>query len=260
LLYDAYWLRQASDVTRPRGPRNNHRTRDSVSHYPLVGFTRLQGLDTHRHRLGTGASLGFFPFSAIITRRDNQDSTPDCSPSTGFLNLSTGQRPQRLASLFHPAGTPRVWAFRVSHRTVCRSFTTCPLPRRYLPYMASFQDSPAAPDRETREALPPSDHGHHLDPHRLATIGFHLGLRPASEQQPDSTRLLRHTVSPAPRDSTSLGLLSFRVSLSDDPGVERLPFLGFEPLQGFSVIEDGLPREAESLPSWNFCLLTCTSS
>jgi hypothetical protein len=44
LRYDAHWLRQASDVRHPRGPRHNHRTEVCTSIlYPLRGFSRLQG-------------------------------------------------------------------------------------------------------------------------------------------------------------------------------------------------------------------------
>lgn len=56
---------------------------------------------------------GSFPHSALIVERDSQISRLQRSPSTGFLNLTTGHiRSAQLAGLFHPACTPRVPTFR----------------------------------------------------------------------------------------------------------------------------------------------------
>jgi hypothetical protein len=63
---------------------------------------------TPLHRLGTGAFLGLRPFSAIIVRRAAQGSTPVASRPQVFATSRQDRRPQRLAGLFHPAGTPRV--------------------------------------------------------------------------------------------------------------------------------------------------------
>jgi hypothetical protein len=48
------------------------------------------------------------PFSAIIVRRAAQGSTPVASRPQVFATSRQDRRPQRLAGLFHPAGTPRV--------------------------------------------------------------------------------------------------------------------------------------------------------
>jgi hypothetical protein len=61
------------------------------------------------HRLGTGTFLGFAPFSAITVRRARWDSTPTAPRSQVFTTSQQELRPQQLAGLFHPAGTPRVW-------------------------------------------------------------------------------------------------------------------------------------------------------
>lgn len=93
-------------------------TYEALTQPPNFGF-RLRPLSSSRlrstarfciplHRLGAGAFLGLVPFSAIIVRRAEQASTPVASRPQVFATSRQDRRPQRLAGLFHPAGTPRV--------------------------------------------------------------------------------------------------------------------------------------------------------
>jgi hypothetical protein len=79
----------------------------------------------HPYPLEGGISFGFLPFSAVIIRRDGQDSTPTRVPPPGFRNLLARRRPRRCADLFHPAGTPRVGGLQ--------SLTASRSPNRFLP-------------------------------------------------------------------------------------------------------------------------------
>jgi len=82
-------------------------------HHPLTGFGRLQGFSqTPTPADITGASSGFVPFSAVIVRRDTHGSTRAAPRPQVFATSRQRRRPQRLAGLFHPAGTRRVWVFR----------------------------------------------------------------------------------------------------------------------------------------------------
>jgi len=101
--------------------------KSSFRFHPLSSF-ELQPASrfaARPHPPEKGISFGFFPSSAIIIRRDSQVSTPNCIPPAGFYNLLTGKRPQRLAGLFHPAGTPRVLGLQ--------SFTAYRSPDSFLP-------------------------------------------------------------------------------------------------------------------------------
>jgi hypothetical protein len=60
-----------------------------------------------------------------------------------------------------------------------------------------------------------------------------LGFGRPRNVDPGSMRLIRHTVSPAPRDCTSHGLPSFRVSLPGDPGASAFPSWGSAPSRFF---------------------------
>lgn len=66
--YDAYWLRQASNVTHPRGPRHDNRkiTFSAILHYPLLGFGRLQGIQNTLFRFGAPESPRVSPLSAPL--------------------------------------------------------------------------------------------------------------------------------------------------------------------------------------------------
>jgi hypothetical protein len=135
LRYDAHWLRQASDVQHPRGHRHNHRT--EVVHFCPLSSSRLQPTtrsSMHFHRFGTDAFSGFFPFSAIIARRDQQGSSPAALRPQVFTTSRQNIRRERLAGLFHPAGTPRVMAFRVlpQHRSCTVSGHFAPAPSSVL--------------------------------------------------------------------------------------------------------------------------------
>jgi hypothetical protein len=112
--YDAYRLRRAPGVHRPRGPRNSRPmtriTRPTTSSYELqLGFKAFR---TPTPGQGPGASQGFCPHSATIGRRDRQASDPAAPRSQVFATSQRVRRRYRLAGLFHPAGTSRVSAFR----------------------------------------------------------------------------------------------------------------------------------------------------
>ena len=80
-------------------------------------FVRLQGFSLTVHRLDSGVFVGFCPFSAIIARRDRDDSSRLAIRPQVFSTSRQIYRPQQLAGLFHPAGTRRVLVFRVFHLT-----------------------------------------------------------------------------------------------------------------------------------------------
>jgi len=83
-------------------------------HHPLSDFSRLQGFSQTPTPVGTTrVSPGLVPFSAIIVRRDKHSSTRIAPRPQVFATSRQRRRPQRLAGLFHPAGTPRVLTFRV---------------------------------------------------------------------------------------------------------------------------------------------------
>jgi hypothetical protein len=90
--YDAHWLRQASSVSTPSRPSQ----RPPDNGYPLSYPSSFRLQSTTRHVLplspgwDPGTSLGFCPFSAIITGRDKRDFRPRSSPLTGFHNLTAG--------------------------------------------------------------------------------------------------------------------------------------------------------------------------
>jgi hypothetical protein len=120
--------------------------KSSFRFHPLSSFV-LQPASrfaAYPYPLERGISFGFFPFSAIIIRRDGQVSTPTRIPPPGFRNLLTEKRPRRLAGLFHPAGTPRVPGLQsfTAHRSpdsflpVC----SCIVPR---PFMGSIRRTQA---------------------------------------------------------------------------------------------------------------------
>jgi hypothetical protein len=64
--YDAHWLRQASDVHRPRGLRYDRLTA-SVTRPPdpLLGFGSATGYSAHPYREGTRRLPGFLPFQRL---------------------------------------------------------------------------------------------------------------------------------------------------------------------------------------------------
>jgi len=126
--YDAHRLRQASDVsyvlealTRPPNVGLRFRLPSSCELQPASRFA------ARPYPSEGGISFGLIPFSAVIVRRDGQNSTPIRVPPTGFHTLLTRNRPQRRAGLFHPAGTPRVVGLQ--------SLTANRSPDRFLPAM-----------------------------------------------------------------------------------------------------------------------------
>jgi hypothetical protein len=149
LRYDAHWLRQASGVHHhPRGPPHNHRT----SAYAICSLSSCRLRSTPRyctplHRLGTGAFLGLLPFSAFIARHAEQGSIPAASRPQVFSTSRQERRPQRLAGLFHPAGTPRVTVSRglnLIDRVLFPVPGSCAV---ILTFMASFRALGANPAR-----------------------------------------------------------------------------------------------------------------
>jgi len=93
--YDAHRLRQASGVsyalealTRPPNVGLRFRPLSSCELQPASRFA------ARPYPSEGGISIGLVPFSAVITRRDGQDSTPTRVPPTGFRNLLARKRPQ----------------------------------------------------------------------------------------------------------------------------------------------------------------------
>ena len=84
-----------------------------ISTILFQAFVRLQGFSLTSHRLDSGVFSGFFPFSAIIARRDRDDSNRLAVRPQVFSTSRQTFRQQQPAGLFRPAGTRRVLAFRV---------------------------------------------------------------------------------------------------------------------------------------------------
>lgn len=138
-------------------------THEALTQPPNFGF-RFRPLSSCRlrstarfciplHRLGTGAFLGFVPFSAIIARRAEQASRPAAPRPQVFTTSRQRRRPRQLAGLFHPAGTPRV--------AVCKGLDLIdrvlfPVPGSsavILSFMVSFRVRRAVPDRPAAAPL-----------------------------------------------------------------------------------------------------------
>jgi hypothetical protein len=115
--YDAHWLRQAYrcfNILEAFTTTTGYLDIIPDTHHPLPDFGRLQGFSQIPLPLGTsGVFPGLVPFSAIIVRRDKHGSTHIAPRPQVFATSRQRRRPQRLAGLFHPAGTPRVLIFRV---------------------------------------------------------------------------------------------------------------------------------------------------
>lgn len=190
---------------RPRGP---YTTTKRLGHNRIPSSCRLRPTSRHHpfpHCLGSSASLGLVPFSAIIIRRDTQPSNSVCSPSTGFRNLSTGLRPRRLVGLFHPTGTPRVGPSEVTSRLIgCRSRHPRLL-HRYAPFMVSFRMKRAVPTTWPPRSYPVTTRFSRplVALQRPASI---LGFGRPWSFAPSRARFVQQQVSPCSCDSTSLGL------------------------------------------------------
>jgi len=148
-------------------------------HHPLSSFGRLQGFSQIPTPAdNTGASSGSIPFSAMIVRRDKHASTRAAPRPQVFATSRQRRRPQRLAGLFHPAGTRRVLVFRVSPTIDRELFPVHPAPS-LLPTLHGFlpveTDACLASDRSgvtlMRSWFPQA-------PCPASGTGFHLGLRP----------------------------------------------------------------------------------
>lgn len=100
---------------RPRGPRTDCQSgSDPQTNYPLLSFSRLQGLAMRFTGQDPGTALVLFPLSANTARRDNQNLPVLTLPAPRFsqpLSRSPIVAIQ-LVGLFHPTGTRRVTAFR----------------------------------------------------------------------------------------------------------------------------------------------------
>jgi hypothetical protein len=236
-------------------------TYEALTQPPNFGF-RLRPLSSSRlrstarfciplHRLGAGAFLGLVPFSAIIVRRAEQASTPVASRPQVFATSRQDRRPQRLAGLFHPAGTPRVSVCR-GHDLIDRVLS--PVPGScvvVLFFMGSFRGRgrfPAAGRRATtRMATSP-----HPAPGRLATAGAHLELESTLERcsragLPHLAERFHPPDASAPLLTVSPSGLSSVASL----GVAALPPSGLRPPWGSSLTTDG--SSANGVPSlWEF--------
>lgn len=100
----------------PRGRYNHHQIsgRFRISTILLRASANFKVSHRYPHRWDiTGASPGLVPFSAFIVRRDKHNSNCAAPRPRVFATSRQRRRPQRLAGLFRPAGTPRVLTFRV---------------------------------------------------------------------------------------------------------------------------------------------------
>jgi hypothetical protein len=204
--------------------------------------------------------LGFAPFSATITRRDRQASTLTSNPSTGFRNLSTGHArsdsrvystPQALLG----SGPSEYYIGPIADRLqpACSHAVTHPT---WFPSWGCLQLPAAGPAGPYPLRIS-------ITTWTLAALRQPapiLGFGRPRNLAPDPMRLRRHPVSPGRRDGTSPGLLSFRVSLTGDPGCYTAPSWGSTPPGFFCHRRWHFHMNTEGRPSWNFCLLTWTSS
>jgi len=134
---------------------DNLTTTCAIVIYSLIGFSRLQGfLLALLPGWEPGYSLGFFPFSAINTWTRRTRFHTCRSPLIGFHNLPAGPTPSSIAGLFHPAGTPRVNAFKASHWYDLRSSseTECSFAVT-SPFMDSFHALISIPAYSHRRGL-----------------------------------------------------------------------------------------------------------
>jgi hypothetical protein len=86
--YDAHRLRQASDVSTPSRPST--RPPDIGLRFCPLSSCELQPAPrfaAHPYPSEGGISFGFFPFSAVTTRRDGRASNLTRVPPPGFHNL-----------------------------------------------------------------------------------------------------------------------------------------------------------------------------
>jgi len=192
-------------LSSPSRPSHSHQTTGSQS---FPSSSRLRPTSRYypfQHRLGSGASLGFSPFQRHHHPTGQTEFHSRSLPPTGFRNLTAGLRPQRLAGLFHPAGTPRVRPSEVDSRPIGARSRTPRLLRRYPPFMDSFRGTgtvpTARPPRHYPVAAPTPRPLVALQ--RPASI---LGLSRPWSFGPDRERLVHRWVSPQRRDGTSLGL------------------------------------------------------
>jgi hypothetical protein len=179
------------------------RRRELSSTILFRASAELQGLLHTRYRLGTGATLGLFPYSATIVRRVEPTSTSARTPPTGFLNLPAGTTPATTRGFVPPHRHFEGSAFR--GMTPDRSgFVSDPgLLRRYLPFMGFFHHLPAVPTARPARCYP-FPIWFMTAPACLETGGSHLGLRPTLEfcsrsgalrSTPGFTQLLRSHLS-----------------------------------------------------------------
>lgn len=180
--------------------------------------------------MGTGAFLGLLPFSAIIARRATQASRPAASHPQVFATSRQERRPQQLAGLFHPAGTPRV---SVSRGQNLIDRVLFPVPGSYaviLSFMVSFHASRAVPDRLTAAPLR-WRRSHDAQPLVVyETTGYHPGLGPTLKRYsrpglPHLARGFHPTGASAPLVTLSPSGFSSPAALGD----EALPLSGLLP-------------------------------
>jgi hypothetical protein len=88
------------------------RRRELSSPVLFRASAELQGMLHARYRLGTGATIGLFPYSAIIVRRVRPTSTSTRTPPTGFHNLPARTTPATTRGFIPPHRHSEGSAFR----------------------------------------------------------------------------------------------------------------------------------------------------
>jgi len=183
-----------------------------------------------------------------------------CALPTGFRNLPTGKRrPQRLAGLFHPAGTPRVWPSEVDSWLIgnCLQPTySCAVIRpSWIPSIRYTRFPIDRPPGFTLSAIL----------HRMAPLPSLNGWLPSGAWTDLGALLPTRLASsaegfhPLHASAPLLAFFSLRDLLTDDPGPKPSPLRGSDLLRVLLPSEMATPR-TESLPSWSLCLMTRTSS
>jgi hypothetical protein len=231
LRYDAHWLRQASGVHHhPRGPYTTAEHRLSLSAlYPLVGFGQLQGI-AHPYTGWEPVPSWVLPLTA--------PSSPDMRNRFPHLLLPVhrfSQPPDKndVRSDLQVYSTPQaLLGFGLQRSKPDRSGAV-PSPRllRRYPVLHGFLPCVACGSRPPgHRAITLVATLQHTAPCRLETTGDHLGLGPTLKlcSRPDLPPLVKW-FHPFDASAPLLAFLSFRVFLTNGPGLAPAPFQGCYP-------------------------------